>query len=152
MKLILLVYEVPEAQMGKEIRDFVLSQELINLSFNDKINYAREILYNNTYSNSKEKIRTKIKEFRTLMEKRVDASFEEAKLNTNRYIYVFFSFAFMAVFYLFYLVWFFIIRISIPLKKHLIEFNDDESSDNIDVQNLDIIMVIEELKKKNKEV
>jgi hypothetical protein len=83
-RLILEVYGVPEAQMEPEIRDYHLTQEDRELSLNEKVNKAREILHTKQYDDDKEHIRAPIRKFQQTIEARIDTEIEDARDRTDR--------------------------------------------------------------------
>jgi hypothetical protein len=83
-RLILEVYQVPEAQMEPEIRDYHLTQEDRELSLNEKVNKARELIFSTKYDEEKEQIRAPIRKFQQSIENRLEAEIEAAESRTDR--------------------------------------------------------------------
>jgi len=63
MKLVLTVFKVPEKLMHPLIRDFKLSKEDLALDDAEKINMARQIVFDDIYNRAKEKIMGSVAEF-----------------------------------------------------------------------------------------
>ena len=154
MRLIMDVYEVPEEQMEPVIRDFKLTQEDKALDFNQKVNKAREILYNKEYDEHKKSIMTPIKTFQSLIGTRIETEIKNIKERTNRFIlYVILS-TIAAVALMFFLIWTILSRIASPLKEfynNLLEGNFDKQAS---YKGIDIVETITEkiyaMQRKNK--
>ncbi len=113
MKLLLKVYEVPEDQMEPTIKDYQLTYDDENLSFNDKVNLAREILYDQDYEENKLKILTPIKDFQEKMIARIHNETVECRRKTNISRNILLFGIFIVSIYLIYLAWFMLFRITI---------------------------------------
>jgi hypothetical protein len=145
MKLVLRVYEVPKEQMEPDVRDYQLTNEDESLSFNQKVNLAREILYNSEYDAKKKEIMALINEFDTKMRARIHQETNRAILDTNR-SQTLLLIAIIAVFiYLLYLVWFFLYRISIPLKNYLMDLMQEGENNHPEKQLLRTEKFVEEI-------
>lgn len=145
MKLLLKVYEVPEDQMEPTIKDYQLTYDDENLSFNDKVNLAREILYDQDYEENKLKILTPIKDFQEKMITRIHNETVECrrKTNTSRNILLFGIF--IVSVYLIYLAWFMLFRITVPLKNYIFSLNDDDIDSNSQLQSSKAIELIKNI-------
>lgn len=84
-RLILEVYDVPEDQMEPEIADYQLTENDRDLSLNEKVNKARELVHSAQYDAEKEKIRVPIRKFQQTIDARLDKEIEEAQIQTDRY-------------------------------------------------------------------
>lgn len=115
-RLILEVYDVPEAQMEPQIRDYQLTQEDRELSPNQKVNKAREILYNSQYDADKELIMAPIRKFQRSMEDRINAEMETTRERTDRFNMLSSFWMFLLTFLIFIFVYNVIQRIGTPLK------------------------------------
>ena len=130
MKLILRVYEVPEDQMEPSIRDYQLTNEDENLSYDEKVNLARELLYNHNYEKNKRKIMEPIGKYDQKMTNRIHEDTLITRRNTNFSRTILFVAILSVVGYLLYIIWFMLYRISIPLKNYLISLKEHEENEN----------------------
>lgn len=115
-RLILEVYDVPEGQMEPQIRDYQLTQEDRELTPNQKVNKAREILYNSQYDADKELIMAPIRKFQRSMEDRINAEMETTRERTDRFNMLSSFWMFLLTFLIFIFVYNVIQRIGTPLK------------------------------------
>lgn len=124
-RLILEVYDVPEAQMEPQIRDYQLTQEDKELSPNQKVNKAREILYNAQYDGDKELIMAPIRKFQRSMEDRINAEMETTRERTDRFNMLSSFWMFLLTFLIFIFVYNVIQRIGTPLKDMEAQLKDN---------------------------
>lgn len=135
MKLILRVYEVPEEQMEPAIRDYQLTNDEEKLSFNQKVNLAREILYDNDYEDTKKKIMDPIQEFGKTMRARIQEDTREAQGKTNIAGKILLFAILGAALYLIYLAWFMLYKVSIPLKNYLLSLEEEGKEADANLRN-----------------
>jgi hypothetical protein len=126
MKLILEVYEVPEDQMEPALKDYQLSEEDNQLSFSDKVNLARSILYDSEYEKNKNSILIPIQEFNGKMTQRINLETLNARNNTDLSMAILIAAIISLTIYLIYLAWFMLYRVSIPLKTYLMSTEEGQ--------------------------
>lgn len=151
MKLILRVYEVPDNQMEAAVREYQLTTEDENLSFNEKVNLARELLYNKTYEDNKKKIMDPIAEFDKTMINRVGMETEAARKKTNNARLVLILSIVLLSLYLIYLAWFMLYKVSIPLKRYVLskKENNDIDGNLTDSKAISLLKELQESIQKN---
>jgi|GEM_PF-3343670 hypothetical protein len=123
MRLLMDVYEVPEDQMEDALKGYHLTKEDKALSFNQKVNKAREILYDDTYETDKEKISAPIKQYQHLMSARVLKEKETAQHRSDRSLQILLVLLIFTSAFMFYIAWSVLFRITVPLKNILYGLN-----------------------------
>lgn len=145
MKLLLRVYEVPEKQMEPTIKNYQLTFDDENLSFNDKVNLAREILYDHNYEENKLKIMQPIKEFQEKMIARIHNETVYARKKTNQAKNILIIGVIIVAGYLIYVAWFMLFRISVPLKNYLLSLDDENVDSNSVLKSSNAIDLIKKI-------
>jgi hypothetical protein len=133
MRLLMEVYEVPEDQMEEAIRGYHLTNDDKALSFNQKVNKAREILYDDAYESAKEIIISPIQQYQVLMSERITREKETAQYRSDLSLKIMLVLIFLTSVFMFYIAWSVLFRITVPLKN-LIHTIDPESDKSIELK------------------
>ncbi len=124
MKLILNVYGVLEAQMDKPIAEVHLTDDDDGLSSNQKINLARELLFNNTYEIKKRKIMELIALYGKNMSNRVHQETISTRSKTNTSLLLLLIAILLIILYAFFLTRYMLINVFFPLKAYMLHRED----------------------------
>ncbi len=142
MKLILRVYEVPDEQMEPAVADYQLTMQDENLSFNDKVNLAREILYDANYSKNKQKIAEPIEEFDRIMSARIHDATLSAQHDTDRSRLILLIALILIVLYVIFLTWYLLYRISMPMKSYFLDTSNEDVNETEELKKSKALKII----------
>lgn len=85
MKLILLAMGLPEERMYPEIKNYKLAAADLNLSNQEKVNFAQRILADEAYVNARESITLPIEDFKREINERITGEINRDQDKTNFY-------------------------------------------------------------------
>lgn len=128
MKLILRVYEVPEEQMEQSIREYQLTEDDEQLSNNQKVNLARELLYNRRYELEKKNIMEPIAVYEATMSARVHSETQNAREHTDLALTVLLFAIVCVMLFTVFVTRFMLLKIFFPLKMYLLHLEDTDKN------------------------